>query len=207
MHIVLLGSMGGTDPEHMLNTLGKTTAEDGTKIGGDILLWKRKAERYLIASGLNYTIIHAGGLVNEPGGMRELVVGCDDEAGGTDSRTVPREDVAEVCVQALRHEPYVRRSFDLRAKPVGEGMPTMDFEALVLQGLGDRTCRYDFEHDLCAPTADERRLEEVNHKSPTAHFRHMPHPILPIYRHLLFIDRWATCLPMRPHGLTCGSSG
>jgi uncharacterized protein YbjT (DUF2867 family) len=30
-----------------------------------ILLWKRRAERYLIDSGLNYTIIHPGGLIDE----------------------------------------------------------------------------------------------------------------------------------------------
>ena len=85
--------------------------------------------------------MHAGGLVNEPGGQRELVVGCDDELVGTESRVVPREDVAEVCVQALLHQPYVRRAFDLRAKPVGEGTPTLDFEALIAQGLENRTCR------------------------------------------------------------------
>lgn len=28
---------------------------------GNILMWKRKAEQYLIASGLTYTIIHPGG--------------------------------------------------------------------------------------------------------------------------------------------------
>lgn len=28
--------------------------------GGDLLLWKRKAERYLVSSGLPFTIIHPG---------------------------------------------------------------------------------------------------------------------------------------------------
>lgn len=32
---------------------------------GQILVWKRKAEEYLIASGLTYTILHPGGLFNE----------------------------------------------------------------------------------------------------------------------------------------------
>lgn len=34
-----------------------------TTISGDgnILLWKRKAEQYLMSSGLKYTIIHPGG--------------------------------------------------------------------------------------------------------------------------------------------------
>ena len=39
--------MGGTQPENFLNSIGKQA--DGS--GGDILLWKRKAERYLVESG------------------------------------------------------------------------------------------------------------------------------------------------------------
>jgi uncharacterized protein YbjT (DUF2867 family) len=49
--VVLVSSMGGTDPNHMLNKIGE----------GNILQWKRKAEQYLMASGLKYTIIHPGG--------------------------------------------------------------------------------------------------------------------------------------------------
>ena len=44
-----------------------------------VLLWKRKAERYLIDSGLDYTIVHPGGLVDEAPSERELIVGVDDE--------------------------------------------------------------------------------------------------------------------------------
>ena len=54
--VVLISSMGGTDENHPLNKLGN----------GNILIWKRKAEEYLINSGgLNYTIIHPGGLIDE----------------------------------------------------------------------------------------------------------------------------------------------
>lgn len=49
--VVIVSSMGGTDPENMLNKLGD----------GNILQWKRKAEQYLTQSGLTYTIIHPGG--------------------------------------------------------------------------------------------------------------------------------------------------
>ena len=66
--------MGGTDPSNMLNGLGRKTLADGSTEGGNILLWKRKAEKYLIDSGLPYTIVHPGGLLNEPGAVRELVV-------------------------------------------------------------------------------------------------------------------------------------
>merc|ERR1719424_846169 len=43
-HVVICSSMGGTDPNHMLNSLGRETLEDGSTEGGDILKWKRKAE-------------------------------------------------------------------------------------------------------------------------------------------------------------------
>ena len=130
-HVVICSSMGGTDPNHMLNSLGN----------GNILKWKRKAELYLIESGRPYTIVHPGGLINEPGGERELVLGVDDSQAGTESRTVPREDVAEVIVQALLNDAYRGRSIDLRAKPVGDGAPTRDFVAL-LDTLGGRNCDY-----------------------------------------------------------------
>ena len=43
-HVVVVSSMGGTDPDNFLNQVGKNADGSGN---GDILLWKRKAERYL----------------------------------------------------------------------------------------------------------------------------------------------------------------
>mmetsp|Transcript_32676 Transcript_32676/g.71683 ORF Transcript_32676/g.71683 Transcript_32676/m.71683 type:complete len:292 (+) Transcript_32676:78-953(+) len=141
-HVILCSSMGGTDPDHSLNSLGRVTNEDGTSTGGNILKWKRKAEVYLTESGLPYTIVHPGGLLSEPGGERELVLGVDDSMEGTESRTVPREDVAEVMLNALRYPKlYGNRSFDLRAKPPGDGSPTTDFQALA-ESLGGKNCDY-----------------------------------------------------------------
>ena len=94
-HVVICSSMGGTDPSNMLNALGRKTLADGSTSGGNILLWKRKAEKYLIDSGLPYTIVHPGGLLNEPGAKREIVIGVDDERSEGE-RSIPREDVAEV---------------------------------------------------------------------------------------------------------------
>ena len=141
-HVLICSSMGGTDPDHPLNMLGRTTNSDGTISGGNILKWKRKAEMYLIDSGKKYTIVHPGGLIDEAGGERELVLGVDDSMEGTDSRTVPREDVAEIMLQALRHpDLYSNKSFDLRAKPVdGENVsPTTDFRTLVESLNGKNT--------------------------------------------------------------------
>lgn len=121
--IVLVGSMGGTDINNPLNNLGN----------GKILVWKRKAEQYLADSGIPYTIIRAGGLQDKEGGIRELLVGKDDELLQTETRTIARADVAEVCIQALQFEEARFKAFDLASKPEGEGIPTTDFKALFSQ--------------------------------------------------------------------------
>ena len=125
-HIVLVGSMGGTNEQHPLNRMAN----------GNILIWKRQAEVYLIDSGLDYTIIHAGGLQDQPGGQRELIVGKDDTllAQPPDGipTSLPRADVAEVVVQALLAPAARNKAFDVISKP--EGTPgavvTTDFHAL-----------------------------------------------------------------------------
>lgn len=121
--IVLVGSMGGTNINNPLNSLGN----------GNILVWKRKAEQYLADSGIPYTIIRAGGLQDKEGGVRELLVGKDDELLATDTRTISRADVAEACVQALLIEEAKNKAFDLASKPEGEGTPTTDFKKLFSQ--------------------------------------------------------------------------
>ncbi|XP_061354234.1 uncharacterized protein At5g02240-like isoform X2 [Gastrolobium bilobum] len=121
--IVLVGSMGGTDLNHPLNKLGN----------GNILVWKRKAEQYLADSGVPYTIIRAGGLQDKEGGLRELIVGKDDELLQTETRTIPRPDVAEVCIQALNIEEAQFKAFDLASKPEGAGSATKDFKAFFSQ--------------------------------------------------------------------------
>lgn len=122
-HVVLVGSMGGTNPNHPLNSLGN----------GNILIWKRKAEQYLADSGIPYTIIRAGGLLDKEGGLRELIIGKDDELLQTDTKTIPRADVAEVCIQALQFEEAKFKAFDVASKPEGVGTATKDFKALFSQ--------------------------------------------------------------------------
>lgn len=43
----------------------------------------------------------AGGLIDKEGGFRELIVGKDDELLQTQTKTIPRADVAEVCIQVI----------------------------------------------------------------------------------------------------------
>jgi len=132
-HVILLSSMGGTDPDNFLNSVGKSTTklfneEEGH---GDILLWKRRAEKYLVESGLDYTILHPGHLVDSRGGLEEFVLGVDDELhdlihhSNSNSNSnitsstkmgslnrISREDVAELCVAALSVGKGKKISFD-----------------------------------------------------------------------------------------------
>jgi len=127
-HIVLVGSMGGTDENHPLNKMGN----------GKILIWKRKAEEYLANSGRNYTIIRAGGLQDQPGGVRKLIVGDNDELLANPPNgiptSIPRTDVAETVVQALKEPSAINKAFDLISYPeANSDSVTKDFADLFTQ--------------------------------------------------------------------------
>mmetsp|Transcript_18683 Transcript_18683/g.40263 ORF Transcript_18683/g.40263 Transcript_18683/m.40263 type:complete len:225 (+) Transcript_18683:429-1103(+) len=141
-HVVLLSSMAGTDPQHFLNVSME-----------NIVLWKRKAEMALIASGLTYTIVHPGGLLPHagpkpkpaPGGERALAVSVNDEfmtSRGADERMIPREDVATVLVQILTTPEARGRSFDVVSDPPGKGPPYDGDLAKLLSQLNGMNCSY-----------------------------------------------------------------
>jgi uncharacterized protein YbjT (DUF2867 family) len=127
--IVLVGSMGGTIADYPLNKIGE----------GNILVWKRTAEAYLIDSGVDYTIIRAGGLVDKTGGVRELLVSKNDvfltNLPNGIPTSIPRADVAEVVLQALREPNARNKAFDLISKPEDDpsAIVTKDFAALFAQ--------------------------------------------------------------------------
>jgi uncharacterized protein YbjT (DUF2867 family) len=68
---------------------------------------KHYADKILEASGLTYTIVRPGGLINEPGTGR-VDAGENKERG-----SIPREDVARVVVETLSEGHTFGRSFDL----------------------------------------------------------------------------------------------
>ena len=117
--IPFLSSMGGTDETNFLNSIGK--AKDGSG-NGDILIWKRKAEKYLIESGLDYTIIHPGGLLDTPASQEQLMLDVDDKLIQNEKRSISRADVANICVAALEVGKEGQSvSFDCIASEVEEG--------------------------------------------------------------------------------------
>eukprot|EP00878_Enallax_costatus_P037485 GHUV01042346.1.p1 GENE.GHUV01042346.1~~GHUV01042346.1.p1 ORF type:complete len:137 (+),score=46.59 GHUV01042346.1:319-729(+) len=128
--------MGGTDPNHQLNKLGN----------GNILQWKRKAEQYLIASGLDYTIIHPGGLIDEAGGLRQLILGIDDKLLERNPRNIPRADVASLAVGCIGLPEAMNKSFDVICAPAGEGSPSSDWSAVLSQLQG--SCDYSLNSQM-----------------------------------------------------------
>jgi NAD(P)H-binding len=114
-HVGICSTREGTDPNQPLNNLGRKTNDDGTRLGGMMVQWKRKSEVYLMeqastAQQLKHTIVHPGGLTDALGVQREMVVDVDDETTGTESRSIPRDDVAQVILEALRYpEQYAGR--------------------------------------------------------------------------------------------------
>jgi uncharacterized protein YbjT (DUF2867 family) len=137
-HVVICGSMGGTDATNMINSFGR---EANSTKGGGILLWKRKAEKYLVDSGMDYTILHHGGFLAESGGRRSLVVGVDDKLMHESEHYIPREDVAEVLLQSVLHKEYRNRSFDIASRPHSGAKVVTDFVEL-LQPLQGANCDY-----------------------------------------------------------------
>jgi uncharacterized protein YbjT (DUF2867 family) len=133
---VFVSSMGGTQPDNFLNTIGRIAGDD---LSGNILLWKRKAEQYLIQSGIPYTIVHPGGLIDKAGGEREVILGVDDELLKEKTRSIPRDDVAEVCIQALSQSGALNRAIDIIAREPGVGTPTKDWKAFF---SGNKNCKY-----------------------------------------------------------------
>lgn len=143
---IFCGSIGGKDSAHdtvaFLNSMG----------GGNMLRWKRLAEQYLLKSGLEYTVVHPGGLLPHFGestpaqaGQRPLTASVDDEALAwtAEKRMVPRSDLARVLVDCAFSPAARNVAFDLTAGPVASG-PVYDrnLEAL-LAPLGGKSCTYE----------------------------------------------------------------
>lgn len=155
-HIVMLGNMGGYRGSK-LNAIGREEGETNPK-KGNLLKWKRAAERYLmkrcfftivhagalIDERYSCLIVTIWTIFSPPtyladfflpfpnqfsrGGRREIVWDTDDALLRTSFRKIPREDVAEVLVQALIWKEAIGRSIDIASRPEGQGAgPTKDW--------------------------------------------------------------------------------
>jgi len=98
-HFALISSIGVTDKDNALN-----------RIANNVLQWKFKAEEYLRASGLNYTIVRPGGLWDKPGGELGILVVQGDKIM---QAMISREDVATVIVESLSLDAARNKTFEI----------------------------------------------------------------------------------------------
>lgn len=88
-----------------------------------ILVWKKQAEEYLVKSNLTYTIVRPGGLKNQDYLAGIVMQSADTIFEGS----IPRQKVAQVCVEALAQPESRQKIVEIVAEP---GVPQTDFQAL-----------------------------------------------------------------------------
>jgi uncharacterized protein YbjT (DUF2867 family) len=81
---------------------------------GGILTWKLKGEDVIRSSGIPYTIIRPCALTEEPGG-KALTFAQGDTIKGQ----VSREDIAELCIQALNLPQACNVTFEVKSQQNG----------------------------------------------------------------------------------------
>jgi uncharacterized protein YbjT (DUF2867 family) len=91
-HFTLLTAIGVTDPAHPFNKATKGA-----------LTWRYRGEQHLRASGIPYTIVRPGGLINDPAGQRGLALLQGDNWQPLLRSTLSRDDLALVLIESLRN--------------------------------------------------------------------------------------------------------
>ena len=89
------------------------------RIKGNTLVWRRKAEEAIAASGFPYVIVRAGMLTDSPPGRRPVVLSTGDQPLSLRTR-VSRGDMAELFVHLLESGPGARRVLEVVEGP-GDG--------------------------------------------------------------------------------------
>ena len=98
----------GIDRFVMVSAFQANNRENWNKKIRHYYVAKHYADRILMDSNLNYTIVRPGGLLNEPGtGKVSIGENMQERA------TIPREDVARVLFEVLGANNTFKKSFDL----------------------------------------------------------------------------------------------
>ena len=113
-----------------------------------LVSFKRKGEAALRNSGLGYTIVRPGPLVEEAGGYKALVF----DQGNRISQAISCADVADVCLKAL-HNPEARnKTFEVRRGALGLAGWGDGLAALPAYGLRPRRALAANHHVPVPPT-------------------------------------------------------
>ncbi len=107
---VMVSSAGVTRPGRPgINLEEEPPAVRMNEMLGGILTWKLKGEDCVRSSGIPYTVVRPCALTEEPGG-KALMFDKGDNIKGK----VSREDIAELCVQALEQPPACNVTFEVK---------------------------------------------------------------------------------------------
>jgi len=101
--LVLVSSQGVTNVREPLN-----------QWLNNILIWKYLGEEALRKSGVPYTVVRPSGLTDKPGGQGVLFAQGDT---AKERGSIPREDVAAVCVAALGRADALGKTFEITGDP------------------------------------------------------------------------------------------
>ncbi|WP_020209808.1 SDR family oxidoreductase [Gilvimarinus chinensis] len=93
----------------MVSSRGAEDPDNGPSAIKHYSVCKKMADDYLLASGLSYTILRPGRLLNEPatGGV-STVMPTDKEA-----QVITREDVADACIHCLKTSDTINKIYPL----------------------------------------------------------------------------------------------
>lgn len=91
--------------------------------------WKRRAERLIRLSGLDYTIVRPGWFDYNSPGQRKLLLSQGDKpvSGSPADGVIARDQLAKVLVRCLQSDAALNKTFELRAD---SGQEQADFDAL-----------------------------------------------------------------------------
>ena len=84
-----------------------------------VLFWKQQAERYIVKSGLTYTIVRPGGLRSENTGEAVVMSAADTLFEGG----IARQKVAQVCIAALDESTAENKIVEIVTRPEASEQP------------------------------------------------------------------------------------
>lgn len=102
----------GVDRFLMVSAFGADQREKWNEEIKSYYVAKYYADKELMQSGLNYTIVRPGGLTDDAS-KGKVVVSDNMQLADSDDWTIPREDVAKVVFESLDNEKTYRKAFDL----------------------------------------------------------------------------------------------
>ena len=102
----------GVDRFLMVSAFGADQREKWNEEIKSYYVAKYYADKELMQSGLNYTIVRPGGLTDDAS-KGKVVVSDNMQLADSDDWTIPREDVAKVAFESLDNEKTYYKAFDL----------------------------------------------------------------------------------------------